>query len=262
MSGADDERRVCLVTGAAGGIGLAVARLLARDGAVVAASDQRAEELDAAVRSLRDEGLDVRPVTADVSDSESVEKAVEHVETAVGPIACLAHAAGVLHPADLLSTSDEAWARTMAVNTTGAFYVCRAVARRMVPRRRGAIVTVASNAAGVPRAGMGAYATSKAAVTAFTKCLGLELAQHDIRCNVVAPGSTDTAMLRALWDSAGGDRRRTVDGDPAHFRVGIPLGKVGSAEDVAESVRFLLSDQAAQITMQDLYVDGGAALGV
>lgn len=262
MSGTDEERPVHLVTGAAGGIGLAIARLLARDGAVVAASDRREDELDSAVRTLREDGLDVRAVPADITDSASVAQAVERVEVELGPITGLAHAAGVLHPADILSTSDDEWARTMAVNTTGAFYVCRAVARYMVPRGHGAIVTVASNAAGVPRAGMGAYATSKAAVTAFTKCLGLELAPHGIRCNVVAPGSTDTAMLRTLWDSSGGNERQTVQGDPDRFRVGIPLGRVGSADDVAESVRFLLSDRAAQITMQDLYVDGGAALGV
>jgi 2,3-dihydro-2,3-dihydroxybenzoate dehydrogenase len=160
-------------------------------------------------------------------------------------------------PGSVVDTTDDAWDRMFAVNTTGVFLVSRAVARRMLPRATGSIVTVASNAAGVPRAGMAAYGASKAAAASFTRSLGLELAPHGIRCNVVAPGSTDTPMLRELGPDAD---RRVIAGDPDSFKAGIPLGRIAAPDDVADAVRFLVSDRARHITMHDLYVDGGATL--
>ena len=145
------------------------------------------------------------------------------------------------------------------MNATGVFHMCREVSRRMVPRERGCIVTVSSNAAGVPRHGMSAYAASKAAATLFTKSLGLELAEHGIRCNVVAPGSTDTDMQRGMWSDDQG-ARRVIEGSPGTFKTGIPLGRLAAPEDIADAVVFLVSDQARHVTMHDLYVDGGATL--
>lgn len=106
---------------------------------------------------------------------------------------------------------------------------------------------------------MAAYAASKAAAAMFTKCLGLELARSGVRCNVVAPGSTDTAMQRALWTGSDAGQR-VIDGDPATYRTGIPLGRIAAPEDIADAVAFLASDRARHITMQELYVDGGATL--
>jgi len=138
-------------------------------------------------------------------------------------------------------------------------HVGRALGRRMAPRRRGAIVTVSSNAAGVPRHGMAAYAASKAAATMFTRCLGLELAPMGIRCNIVAPGSTMTAMQTGMWSGATG-AQQVITGSPGTFKAGIPLGKIAEPEEIADAVVFLLSDRASHITMADLYVDGGATL--
>ncbi|MGH3239893.1 MAG: SDR family oxidoreductase, partial [Spirillospora sp.] len=107
---------------------------------------------------------------------------------------------------------------------------------------------------GVPRGGMAAYAASKAAAAHLTRCLGLEMAPHGVRCNIVSPGSTDTPMLRAL---GAGD---VIAGDAAAFRTGIPLGRIAAPADIAEAVLFLLSERARHITMHELYVDGGAAL--
>ncbi|GHG47153.1 2,3-dihydro-2,3-dihydroxybenzoate dehydrogenase [Streptomyces griseocarneus] len=201
----------------------------------------------------------VRHYTADVSDSRAVEAVVDDVEKNVGPLDILVNVAGVLRTSPVVEISDEDWQRTFAVNSTGVFNTSRAAARRMGERRSGAIVTVGSNAAGVPRTSMAAYAASKAAATMFTKCLGLELARNGVRCNVVSPGSTDTAMQRALW---AGDEvpERVIDGDPAAYRVGIPLGRIADPSDVADAVLFLVSDRARHITMHDLYVDGGATL--
>jgi 2,3-dihydro-2,3-dihydroxybenzoate dehydrogenase len=253
------KTRVALVTGAAQGIGAAVARALAGD-AVIAALDTREEGLSALVAELRERGCRAAAFPTDVSHSAAVEAAVERVERELGPIGILVNVAGVLRVGPAVSLSDEDWATTFAVNTHGVFHVSRAVARRMVPRQAGVIVTVGSNAAGVPRMQMAAYAASKAASTMFTKCLGLELAQHNIRCNVVSPGSTDTAMQRALWADEHG-AQRVIDGSPETFRVGIPLRRLATPADIAEAVAFLVSDRARHITLHDLCVDGGATLG-
>jgi len=168
--------------------------------------------------------------------------------------------AGILHVGPVLGTADEQWQAVLDVNATGVFRLSRAVAREMTGRRRGVIVTVASNAAGVPRMHLAAYAAAKAAAAHFTRCLGLELAGHGIRCNVVSPGSTETDMLRALW-SGGGGRQATIEGSLGAYRLGIPLGRIADPQDIADAVAFLASDRARHITMQDLCVDGGAILG-
>ncbi|WP_019854395.1 2,3-dihydro-2,3-dihydroxybenzoate dehydrogenase [Actinopolyspora mortivallis] len=252
---------IALVTGAAGGIGAAVARKLAEDDTRVAAADHDPDQLRETVAELAGKGLPVEAFPLDVTDSARVSAVVEEVETRMGPVEHLVNAAGVLRLGETRTTSAEEWAHTLAVNATGVFHVSRAVVDRMVPRQRGAIVTVASNAAGTPRARMAAYSASKAAATMFTKSLGLEVAEHGIRCNVVAPGSTDTPMLRSMWHDENG-RTHTLNGNPSEYRLGIPLGKLAHPDDVAESVRFLLSDRAGHITLHDLTVDGGATLGV
>ncbi|GAB3143218.1 2,3-dihydro-2,3-dihydroxybenzoate dehydrogenase [Micromonospora sonneratiae] len=244
-----------LVTGAGQGIGLAVARALLTHGARVAAVDRDPEGVDRLAEEHPDAVVGYR---ADVAQPAEIDAVVDAAERELGPIGILANVAGVLRGGPVVDYRDEDWAATFAVNTSGVFHTSRAVARRMVPRRRGAIVTVASNAAGVPRVGMAAYAASKAAATMFTKCLGLELAEHGIRCNVVAPGSTDTPMQRALWTEEG--PARVIAGAPDTYRVGIPLGRLAEPDDIADAVVFLVSDQARHITMHDLYVDGGATL--
>ncbi len=253
-------QRVALVTGAAGGIGDAVARALASQGTAVAVLDARADLLDLLVKDLTAAGHRVRGYPVDVRSTAEVDEAVGRAELELGPLDSLVNAAGVLRIGAAASFTDEDWDLTFAVNTTGVFHVSRAVSARMIPRRRGVIVTVASNASRTPRWHMAAYSASKAAATAFTKNLGLELAEYGIRCNVVAPGSTDTPMLTSLW--TGDDARRaSIEGTPDTFRVGIPLGRLARPEDVADAVLFLLSDQATHITMHDLTIDGGAALG-
>ncbi|PWW67071.1 2,3-dihydro-2,3-dihydroxybenzoate dehydrogenase [Actinokineospora spheciospongiae] len=241
--------KVAVVTGAARGIGAAIAGALAREGVTVAAVD-----IEAGVA-----GGAVVPFAADVADPAAIARVVDEVERDLGPIDIGVCAAGVLRPASVCDTRDEDWAATFAVNATGVLTVLREVSRRMVPRGRGALVTVGSNAVGVPRAEMAAYAASKAAATMLTRCLGLELAGSGVRCNVVSPGSTDTEMQRALWTGGNGPER-VIAGDAERFRVGIPLGRIADPDDIADAVVFLVSDRARHITMQNLYVDGGATL--
>ncbi|MCX4688826.1 2,3-dihydro-2,3-dihydroxybenzoate dehydrogenase [Kitasatospora purpeofusca] len=263
---------VAMVTGAGQGIGAAVTRALVAAGAVVAAVDRNpgplaelADELSARPAGTAPGGATsggpVHPYLLDVSDAAAVESTVELMESQLGPIGILVNVAGILRVAPALELTDQDWADSFAVNTTGVFHTTRAVGRRMAERGGGAIVTVGSNAAGVPRTGMAAYAASKAAATMYTRCLGLELGRSGVRCNIVSPGSTDTEMQRGLWgDDAAAAERRVIDGDPTSYRVGIPLGRIARPADIAEAVAFLVSDRARHITMHDLYVDGGATL--
>ncbi|RAJ58981.1 2,3-dihydro-2,3-dihydroxybenzoate dehydrogenase [Streptomyces sp. Amel2xB2] len=251
------DGRTALVTGAGNGIGRAVAVALVAHGARVAAVDRDAD----ALKSLEEEcgSAAVLPHVADVADSAAVEEVVGRTERESGPVELLVNVAGVLTTAPVTEFDDADWERIFAVNAGGVFRTSRAVARRMVARGGGSIVTVASNAGGVPRTGMAAYAASKAAAAHFTKCLGLEVGRFGVRCNVVSPGSTDTAMQRRLWDGEE-PPAAVLQGDPDTYRTGIPLGRIADPRDVADAVLFLLSDRARQITLHDLYVDGGATL--
>ncbi|MFI1399308.1 2,3-dihydro-2,3-dihydroxybenzoate dehydrogenase [Streptomyces sp. NPDC020681] len=251
---------VAVVTGAAGGIGAEIARSLVAAEAPVALLDRDILALWELAAELDSTGGRVIAVATDVTDSADVDTAMAKVEAELGPIEYLVNAAGVLRSGQAAELTDEEWDTTFAVNAGGVFHASRAVARLMVPRRRGSIVTVASNAAATPRMSMSAYAASKAASAMFTKCLGLELAGYGIRCNVVAPGSTRTPMLTALQGDAA--ERASIDGVPDAFRVGIPLRKIAEPTHIADAVLFLLSERASHITMHDLTVDGGAALGV
>jgi 2,3-dihydro-2,3-dihydroxybenzoate dehydrogenase len=253
--------RVALVTGAASGIGASVVRAIARCGGLPAAVDVDSVAVKEMVETLAAEGLRAEAFTADVSRRDETETVVAAVEEQLGPVDFLVNAAGILRLGQARHLSESDWADTMAVNATGVFNMSQAVANRMVPRRGGAIVTVASNAAGTARTDMAAYAASKAAATMFTKCLGLEVAQYGIRCNLVAPGSTNTPMLASMWEDDSGPKA-IIRGSLETYKAGIPLGKLATPEDIAEAVVFLLSEKASHITMHALTVDGGATLGV
>lgn len=250
---------VTVVVGAGKGIGRAVATTLARNGTTLALLDVDAAGLRETARLV---GGNCSTTEVDVRDAAAVARAVTDIETDIGPIDGLAHVAGILHVGGILDSDDEDWRTIFDVNLFGLLNVVRPVGRAMRTRQRGSIVVVGSNAAGVPRMSMGAYGSSKAASTMLTRILGLELAQYGIRANIVAPGSTDTDMQRSMWADPADERhaRPVIDGDLATFKTGIPLGRLASADDVADSVAFLLSEQARHITMQSLYVDGGATM--
>lgn len=250
---------VTVVVGAAKGIGRAVALRAGQSSGHIAILDISAEGLDDVASRI---GRQVSTHVVDIRDSDAVLAIVAGIEDSYGPITALAHVAGILDTGSVLDSDAADWRNVFDVNVFGLLNVVQAVGSRMRARKTGSIVVVGSNAAGVPRMSMGAYGSSKSAATMLTRILGLELAGHGVRANIVAPGSTDTDMQRSLWANPTDDSNAdsVVAGDLATFKAGIPLGRIASADDIADAVEFLLSDRARHITMQSLYVDGGATL--
>lgn len=246
-----------VVTGSAGAIGRAVTARLLDDGHHVVALDRTP-----AYGGPADHGRLV-PHTCDLTD-EAAYDALPDLVADLPPLLALVNVAGVFRPQPVLETSARAWREQLDVNAFAVLCAIRTVAGLMVkqqeldPDNRRSVVTVSSNAGSVPRAGMAAYAASKAAATALTRSAGLELARHGIRANVVAPGTTRSPMLDELG-APDEVVRRSVAGDPTAYRTGIPLGRVADPDDVADVVAFLASPAARHLTVQELMVDGGAS---
>ncbi len=239
-----------LVTGAASGIGRCVAERFHAYGAEVIGLDL----------NLPDERISYRLLPLDLRDPVQVEAVSLRLQEECQRLDVLVNAAGILRLGAAESLSDADWHDCLGVNVSGPFYLLRQWISLFKRQRHGVVVTVASNAAHVPRVGMAAYCASKAALVSLSHCVGLELAPYGVRCNVVSPGSTVTPMLDAMCPTPA-DRQRLLDGLPELYKLGIPLGKLATTEDIAEAVLFLASERAGHITLQDMVVDGGATLG-
>ncbi|MBF6101663.1 SDR family oxidoreductase [Nocardia cyriacigeorgica] len=258
-------QRVVVVTGAAAGIGAATARRFASESHTVALWDRDPRVHRIAGEIAATAACSVIAAEVDLTDATAVDAAFDALVTEYGAPDVVAHAAGIMRAGSALEITAQEWDTSLAVNATATMLVTQRAAREMVAAGRGSIVVVSSNAAAAPRVGMAAYCASKAAATAFTRALALQVAPHGVRVNLVSPGSTDTAMLRGLY--ADDDRpldatARTalLDGDAHAYRLGIPLRRIATADDIAAAVRFLASAEARHITMHDLRVDGGATL--
>lgn len=250
-----------VVTGAGQGIGRAIAlRLLANGNSIVAIgrSEQKLLSLNEEAKVSTDR---VRVVTLDIRDAVKLDQELALAETQLGPIRFLVNSAGILIPARLIDTPINEIRDTIEINLTATLIVTQLVAKRMIPHKSGAIVTISSNSGSTPRTSLGAYPASKAGLTHAMKCLGLELAKYGIRCNVVSPGSTDTEMQRGFQTSESG-LDGVLKGDLERWRLGIPLQRMATPDDIANTVLFLLSDQARHITMENTVIDGGATLGM
>ncbi|WEP48567.1 2,3-dihydro-2,3-dihydroxybenzoate dehydrogenase EntA [Cronobacter dublinensis subsp. beijingensis] len=238
------------VTGAGKGIGYAAARAFAQAGATVTGFDLAFPHAD----------YPFACETLDVADAAGVAAVCQRLLRDDARLDVLVNAAGILRmgATDALALDD--WQQTFAVNVGGAFNFFQQTMATFRAQMRGAIVTVASDAAHTPRIGMSAYGASKAALKSLALTVGLELASCGVRCNLVSPGSTDTDMQRTLWHSDDAEQQR-IRGFAEQFKLGIPLGKIAQPQEVANTILFLASDLASHITLQDLVIDGGSTLG-
>lgn len=239
-------QKVALITGAARGIGLAVARRFLADGFGVALLDIEGDVVAKSASALAKPDATLA-VTCDVSDANAVASAVSEVERRFGRLDVLVNNAGVAVFAPLMETSDADWSRVLAVNLTGPFLCTKAAVPLMRQHGGGAIVNITSISGLRASTLRSAYGSSKAGLAHLTKQLAVELAELGIRVNGVAPGPVDTAMAKAVHSPE----------IRADYHDAIPLNRYGLEEELAEAIFFLCSDRASYITGQILAVDGG-----
>ncbi|MEP6993856.1 MAG: 3-oxoacyl-[acyl-carrier-protein] reductase [Acidobacteriota bacterium] len=238
--------RVALVTGASRGIGEAIAKRLASEGASVIAAARSADALDRVVSEIAAAGGKASAVALNLADPESLDAAVKSALASHGEIHVLVNNAGVTEDNLILRMSRDAWDRVLATNLTGAFLLTQAVVKGMVRKRYGRIVNVTSVVGLMGNAGQANYAASKAGLIGLTKSVARELASRNITCNAVAPGFIATAMTEKMTE----DSRAKLTGQ-------IPLERLGSPDDVAAAVAFLGSEEASYVTGTVLNVSGG-----
>jgi 3-oxoacyl-[acyl-carrier protein] reductase len=242
------QGKTALVTGASRGIGRAIAVALARGGAKVAlnyAGNQAAAE--EALRLVREAGApEARLFRFDVADPVAAAKAVDEVVSTMGGLHILVNNAGIALDQLVMRVKDEDWQRQLDVNLSGAFHLIRAATRPMMKARGGSIVNLTSVVGEMGNAGQAGYAATKAGLIGLTKSVARELASRNVRVNAVSPGYIDTDMTASLPEDA---KRKMAEM--------IPLGRLGSAEDVAAAVAWLCSDQASYVTGEVLRVNGG-----
>ncbi|GAA3848221.1 3-oxoacyl-ACP reductase FabG [Saccharothrix violaceirubra] len=246
------DRRVAIVTGAARGIGAAVAARLARDGLAVAVLDLTSEACADVVADIRAQGGTAVAIGADVSDTAAVDAAVDRVVAELGPPTVVVNNAGILRDNLLFKMTDDDWDAVLGVHLRGTFLMCRAVQRHQKAAGWGRIVNLSSTSA-LGNRGQANYAAAKAGVQGFTKTLAIELGKYGITANAIAPGFIATDMTAATAERLG----MSV----AEFERGVaavtPVNRIGTPEDVAHTASFLVSEGAGFVSGQVVYVAGG-----
>lgn len=247
------EGRTALVTGAAGGIGTAICRRLAKTHASVAVCDLDGDAAERLAAELAGTGKGKTAGSAmDVSDSSSVAKVITAIEAELGPVDILVNAAGIDKIEPFVESTEETWQKLVAVNYLGTVIVTRAVLDGMLERRYGRIVNVASDAGRVGSSGEVVYSGTKGAVIAFAKALARETATKGVTVNIVCPGPTDTPLLKQI-----SDRSQSLYDSLAKA---VPMKRIGTPDDIAPAVVFFAGDSAAYITGQTLSVSGGLTM--
>ncbi|HTU56064.1 MAG TPA: SDR family NAD(P)-dependent oxidoreductase [Acetobacteraceae bacterium] len=240
-------REVAIVTGGGGGIGSAIARRLAADGAAVIIFDKDKRAAETIAGELGQAGRRAELVHCDVTRRDEVQAAVSGVVEAHGGVSILVNNAGIGRRAPFLELSDEAWNDVLAVNVTGAFVVAQEVCRVMVRAGRGSVVNMGSVAAHIAHSEQAAYATSKAALEALTRVMAFELAPRGVRVNAILPGTVAAGIIKGMLD---GDAR-------IERERRIPFGRLAEPEEIADVVAFLVSEDARYMTGSLVVVDGG-----
>ncbi|MBQ7303639.1 MAG: 3-oxoacyl-[Alphaproteobacteria bacterium] len=240
------DGKVALITGAAGGLGDKIARTLYAQGAKLALTDMRLEPMEALKNELGD---NVECFVANLSKPEEIAELIKNVEAKFGQIDILINNAGLTRDNLFMRMSDEDWQLVLDVNLSAGFKLAKACIRGMMKRRYGRIIGIASVVGVMGNAGQANYSASKAGMIAMNKCLAQEVGSRGITVNSVAPGFIRTAMTDVLPDDV-----------KAALLNKIPEGKLGEAQDIANAVAFLASDEAQYITGQTLHVNGGMAM--
>ena len=240
------DGEVALVTGASRGIGRAIALELGAMGATVVGSATSPDGAAAVEAALAEQGLPGRGIVLDVADAASCEACLKDVESREGPVTILVNNAGITRDTLLLRMKQEDWDAVLDTNLAGVFRLSKGVLRGMMKARKGRIISVASVVGLIGNAGQANYAAAKAGIVGFTRSLAREVASRGITANVVAPGFIETDMTRGLPE----EQRAALAGQ-------IPLGRLGTPEDVAAAVAFLASGRAAWITGETVNVNGG-----
>ncbi|AOJ00167.1 SDR family NAD(P)-dependent oxidoreductase [Burkholderia sp. LA-2-3-30-S1-D2] len=242
------DGQVCVVTGAAGGIGTSIVEALVAAGSRVALLDRDADRTIAVAERLRTAGGDVVAIGCDIGDAASVSQAAERVERDFGPVDVLVNNAGLLRAGGIETISLDAWNAMLQVNLTGYMLCSQAFGRAMLARGSGSMVHVASIAARYPQTHSGAYSASKAAVAMLARQLAAEWGPRGIRSNTVCPGMIRTPLSESFYQSGDIEARRSAM--TASRRIGRP-------DDIANVVAFLASPRAAYVNGAELVVDGG-----
>ena len=245
--------RVAIVTGAARGIGAAIAHALAADGWSVAVCDMNlaaATETAAELRATY--GVAATGIAVDIADTASSRAAVAEVEAALGPVTALVNNAGIDVIKPFVDSTEDEWDRIIAVNLKGTIGFCRAVLDGMIERNAGRIVSIASDAGRVGSSGEAVYSATKGGVISFSKTLAREVARYGITVNTVCPGPTETALLAQVAEYS--------EKLYAGLAKAIPLRRTAQPGDIAPAVAFLLSEGASYITGQTLSVSGGLTM--
>jgi 3-oxoacyl-[acyl-carrier protein] reductase len=246
------DQRVAIVTGAARGIGAAIAQRLAQDGFAVAVVDLDESATAATVRAIEAAGGRALGVGADVGDAGQVQAAVERVVAELGPPVVLVNNAGVTRDNLLFKMTDADWDLVMHVHLRGSFLMTRAVQQHMVQAGWGRVVNLSSTSA-LGNRGQANYATAKAGLQGFTKTLAIELGKFGVTANAIAPGFIQTEMTKATAERIGRNWEEYV----AERAAAIPVQRAGTPADIAHTVSFLVSEGAGFVSGQVVYVAGG-----
>jgi len=254
------EQRVVVVTGGGRGIGAAICGQFALEGDKVAVTDLRREAAEKVAAEILQAGGQAAAWGFDVSDRQAVEAAADEIESQLGPLAVWVNNAGISRIVPFLKCSEEMWDLIQRVNLKGTFIGCQVAIRRMLPRKRGVVLNLSSQAGKVGSSSYAAYCASKFGIIGLTQSLAVEFARWGIRVNAICPGIAFTPM----WDEQLADFARKKNIAPEdvrpYLKSRIPMGRLCTPEDVARVAVFLASDDAAYITGQALNVSGGGVM--
>jgi len=244
--------KVCIVTGGGRGIGEAICKKLAREGAKVVVADLLLDHAQATAGAIQQDGGTAMAIKVDVTILEEVERMVQQTKQTFGRIDVLVNNAGWDKVEPFLDSTEETWDKVLAINLKGVFYTCKTVLPIMIEQAYGKVINIGSDAGRVGSSGEAVYAAAKGGVIAFSKTLAREMARHKINVNVVCPGPADTPLFQEI-----SSYNPKIAGA---LERAIPLRRLAQPEDIAHAVCYFASDEAAYVTGQTLSVSGGLTM--